>query len=400
MSKLDSFFKRFVLKNKLWLFILIFSAFALVCRLSLFRYTNTSDYVLYLHTWFVEIKSHGGFKALSHQVGDYNIPYQFLISIMSYIPIRDVYLYKSLSVLFDYALAFIVGKLIVQLDEQKSRKFNKMIFCLAFAVILMTPTVFMNSSLWGQCDSIYTFFVVLSLGLLFNNKIALSMFFYGIAIAFKLQSVFILPFYLLMYFIKRNISVMHYFIPLISFWLCGIPGFIVGRSLMSPFTIYAQQASEYPSMFFNYYNFAGMLGFKVMDSSSYNDFAKSFIMLTVMILLVGFFVCLSLKVRDNKDLLILSAWVVLTCVVFLPGMHERYAYLADILLICSAFVNPRYVIVAVLNELSSLMSYSRYLFGVNMNPVPYSFISVLIYCLLTYLLFSDILKKSGFLKIS
>jgi len=46
---------------------------------------------------------------------------------------------------------------------------------------------------------------------------------------------------------------------------------------------------------------------------------------------------------------------------FLPEMHERYFYLADIVSIIYAFYFPRYFYVPVIEQLCSLMSYIPYL---------------------------------------
>jgi Gpi18-like mannosyltransferase len=47
----------------------------------------------------------------------------------------------------------------------------------------------------------------------------------------------------------------------------------------------------------------------------------------------------------------------------LPGMHERYFFLADVLTLVLAVYRPRLWFVAILVELSSLLSYLPYLFG-------------------------------------
>ena len=47
--------------------------------------------------WFDEIKDMGGICALSEQVGNYNLLYQTIISLMTYIPMDDMYLYKIFS---------------------------------------------------------------------------------------------------------------------------------------------------------------------------------------------------------------------------------------------------------------------------------------------------------------
>ena len=53
------------------------------------RNLSNADVAVYFLPWYEEFKSGGGLKALGQQVGDYNIPYQTLISLLTYLPIKN-----------------------------------------------------------------------------------------------------------------------------------------------------------------------------------------------------------------------------------------------------------------------------------------------------------------------
>ena len=168
--------------------------------------------------WYNAIKSGGGFGALGKQVGDYGFPYQFIIAVMTYIPINPLYLYKILSIVFDYLLAFFCARFVCALKKENSNY----LFCIVYSIVLFLPTVIMNSSLWGQCDSIYTTFIFIALYFLCREKYKTSFFFFGIGFAFKLQTVFIIPFLLYYYVRQKKYSILHFFIMLVAFiteWL-------------------------------------------------------------------------------------------------------------------------------------------------------------------------------------
>jgi Gpi18-like mannosyltransferase len=55
---------------------------------------------------------------------------------------------------------------------------------------------------------------------------------------------------------------------------------------------------------------------------------------------------------------------------FLPKMHDRYFFLADVLAIVYAFYFPRYFFLPVLVGLTSLFSYGPFLFGREIIPLP------------------------------
>ena len=89
----------------------------------------SEDMSYYLIPWHEEILQAGGMKALARQVGEYNIPYQVLISIMTYFPIWSVHAYKIISVIFDYLLGIAVAKTVRLVTDG-----NKLKSAIAYAV--------------------------------------------------------------------------------------------------------------------------------------------------------------------------------------------------------------------------------------------------------------------------
>lgn len=52
----------------------------------------------------------GGFATLGENVGDYNLIYQYILLLISKAPLKDLYLIKLFSVIFDYALALSMAR--------------------------------------------------------------------------------------------------------------------------------------------------------------------------------------------------------------------------------------------------------------------------------------------------
>lgn len=77
-------------------FFLIISMLGVVIRI-LGRKFISLDMSYFLKPWFEIIKAQGGLQGLSSQVGDYNILYQTIIALFTYISLDPVYLYKMLS---------------------------------------------------------------------------------------------------------------------------------------------------------------------------------------------------------------------------------------------------------------------------------------------------------------
>ena len=163
----------------------------------------------WLLPWYEEIKESGGVLSLSHQVGNYGLLYQTLIALMTYVDIEPIYLYKMLSVVFDFFLAYIVYAICKDLS---SRSADRILPPALLGVILVVPTVVINSAFWGQCDSMYSFFCLLTLYCLFKERYVWAFTGLGLAFACKLQTVFILPFVFFYYFKSKGFSLLYGFV--------------------------------------------------------------------------------------------------------------------------------------------------------------------------------------------
>ena len=335
---------------------------------------ESADYKGFLVPWYGHFKTHGGFAALKSPIGDYNIPYQFLIAWMSYIKLRPLYLYKILSCIFDFLLAVYSGKFVYYISSERAgttRSFkdaiSNMTFVLPYGVVLLLPTVVLNSALWAQCDAIYTFFIVISLFLIYQKKYFFSFVFLGCAFAFKLQAVFILPFFFYLYFREKNFSVLFLlFLPLVDI-LLAIPSLCMGLRFSTLIDIYINQTGSYHYVYLNYPSFWAMIG------DNYDYLKPMAIIITLVMLFVGLVYIVRKKVnlKSIDNFLSVACWSVWTCVLFLPSMHERYAYLVEILIVILFFVKfcskdrkdlSTVFVVACVLQLMTCIQYGRFLF--------------------------------------
>lgn len=350
-----------------------------VIRVSL-REFMTDDAYYFLLPWYDTIKENGGIQSLATQVGDYNLLYQFLISIMTYIPIPALYAYKILSCAFDYALAIAAGFLTKELLPQGS---NKIPAFATYTLVLLSPLVFLNSSAWAQCDSIYAFFAVCSFYFLCKDRYSLSFLCLGMAFAFKLQAIFLVPFFLLVWFMKRDFSIAAFLWIPVAMIVTALPAIFAGRNSLDIILIYANQTDTWRALYMNYPGFLAL--FTPHNLFNYTAFRNMAIAFTMAVLLVWAAVVIYKKIpATSRNLLYLFFILCYTCVFFLPSMHDRYGYVYEITAIILAVIDKktRPLIIGLL--FATLMSYAKYLFSY--NYLPYGVIAIINLC--AYLLYS------------
>jgi Gpi18-like mannosyltransferase len=221
-------------KKESWMLII---GVGFILKLFLFP-VRLGDYNTYLEPWINFIKQNGYLSALQYDFYNYAPSYIYFLIGIAKTGLNPLFSIKLLSVVFEFVLAFFLGK-IVYLKYK-----DPLVIWVALAVIPLVPTIILNGAFWGQCDSIYSTFVVASIYFSLTRKQFLSCLFLGIAFAFKFQAVFILPFFFVM-MLRGNIK-WYYFllIPLIYF-ISVLPTWFYGRSLTDLLLIYFRQSDYF-----------------------------------------------------------------------------------------------------------------------------------------------------------
>ena len=375
MFKVEKTIWNFIQKNMLVL------AFLIVTGIGVFLHTcgqsfQSGDIKVYLLPWWQEIASKGP-EGLATQVGNYNIPYQIIIFLFSRTNMEPVFAYKLLSIIFDFALAFSSALLVSTFTK------NKYAPLIAYAIVLCSPITWLNSCFWGQCDSIYVTFIVLAIYFLFKEKPLPSFIMLGLALAFKLQVIFILPAFFYYYISTRKISLLHFLIiPAVNTLMC-MPAVFCGRPFNEIFTIYFDQADTYHQT----YLICPTIYTLMVDGHNtelFESFKPIALGLTALMLLVGVAFILKHKVtlEDPRYFMMAAIWGGYTMLIFMPAMHERYSYLPDLLLILFAVIWHRFIIPAIICNLLALRSYCFYLFkysALDIKLVAMTMIGVYVY---------------------
>ena len=341
-------------KSAMYFFIILFTAISIIIRLSYIDF-KSEDYILFLKKWFDYFKNNSGMYGLNKNVGNYNVPYQILLAMLSYLPFNPLYMIKIVSIIFDYVLGISAVLIVKQVINKKDSIIPNIVYCF----IIMLPTVILNSSMWGQCDSIYTSFILLSIYYMLKNKSINSFILLGVAFAFKLQTVFILPLFALWYLKDKKFHIYELLIiPLVNFIMC-LPAVFLGKPLIDCFSIYFNQTKQSAKILT--YNIPNLYSF-ISDYDIHNIVYIG-ILLTIVILtfFIIYIVIKKIKLKDS-DYIEIGVLFLMIIVFFLPCMHDRYLYIADVLSVIYFAIKRKNIFVPIVINCVSLYSYMNFLY--------------------------------------
>ena len=334
--------------------IVIFIAF-----LSRFAFFNieSGDYICFLSNWYAFFETYG-LKGLGFYSFDYAPLYVTFLAIFSYIPIRHLIITKLFSYLFEILLAILIYKYL-SLINRNDGKYKKIFLS---SLVFLTPTLIYNTGWYCQCDIIYTFFVVLAL--YFYNKGSINKAFIslGTAFSFKLQFIFILPVFIILFFRDKRIKWYQFlYIPLMNI-IYSIPSFIFGFTLKDLFNVYSTQTTEYSHILsFNIANIYRLINFPKILGNKSIIFMTIFTMILFLLLLLF---CIFKKIKfNNQTILDISILSVLICTLFLPCMHDRYIFMADIISIIYVLIYRKCYVQAILINFISFLGIYICIYG-------------------------------------
>ncbi|NKE61968.1 DUF2029 domain-containing protein [Lentzea sp. PSKA42] len=325
---------------------------AVAARVAMFGY-ESSDYEFFIKEWYEFISTHGGFGALRYDFADYNVPYLYLITVLTYLPIPALVGIKIISVVFDLALAYFTYRIVAL------RHSGNPIPSLAALIVLFLPTVATNSGLWGQADSIYAVFGLGGVYFVLRRRPWLAGVFFGLSLAFKLQAVFLFPLLLVLVLKKWMPWRALLAVPGVVL-LLDVPALLAGAPVGQLLSVYVRQTNAYPALSLNAPSIYQFLPAGA-DAAVIRPIGVAVTGLVILGLCTG--VLLSRVQLTNPKIVLMGAASAVLVPFLLPSMHERYFYLAEVLTVIAACYLPRRLwYVPVLVQVASFLAYLHVLF--------------------------------------
>ncbi len=331
--------QKFVSKPSGQAFLVILTlAVSLLIRILLFHY----------HGYYIDENS---FKAWYNTAADKGL-YGFYDSVWSDYPPFNIYIFwifgklahalgpgslyfliKLPQNLFDLATAYLIFRFVRQ-------RYSYLFALGAMAVYALNPATIFNLAVWGQFDSVYTFFMVASLYSALRSKYELSSGLFAVAILTKPQSVVLLP--VLAYLMLRN-----------GGWKRALTSTVVFFALIflvilpfhwsNPITFLVDRYSGYnvyPYNSLNAYNFWALLGFWKTDTVPHLGLSYQHWGILLFVIFAAFVIWQFLRKPGGRAPVFATFLLAFGFFMLMTRMHERYLFPVFALLALS--FSPRY----------------------------------------------------------
>ena len=225
-----------------------------------------------------------------------------------------------------------------------SKRFTELHSVILAAFYLFNPAVIMNSSIWGQVDSVFMLAVLVMVLLFMEGKNIPAYYVFALGILLKPQTLIFTP--LLLFGIYENVFARDFSMP--KFWknlLCGLGAIALMVLLCVPFGLdkvfsqYTDTLGSYPYISVNAYNFWALLGKNWASQDTaflFFTYKELGTLVIVALTLISAFLFLK-RMKSADRYFVAGSFIALTMFMFSVRMHERYLY-PVMLMLLMAFV--------------------------------------------------------------
>jgi len=316
-------------------------AAAMLARVSFIEHVS-GDYEIYLTNWMEQFRAASFAESMRRNVGEYNVLYQYILFLITRLPVPALYAVKTVSFMGDALLAGACARL-----AGKGKQQSPVALCAA----LLLPVCVLNGGMFSQCDSLYAACALWGLAFALEGGHTGSAVCFALSLAFKLQAVFLLPVVAVLWG-ARKLRLGDALTFLLTLAATALPALLGGKSIAQILSIYIGQTGLYNGLTYNAPGFFGLMNVNGLDVYAYGNFGMALAMGALCALLAH--AMPRAEKMDDTDFVRTSLLMVLLVVFLLPRMHERYFYMADVLALVLACRDRRAVLPAALIALASV----------------------------------------------
>ena len=315
----------------------------------------SGDLSQFLLPWHDHLLQHGGFAGLATVPSDYPPAYLYLIALATLVDrsVGPIVAIKLISIIFDGVAAWLFFRIALATGRKRQTAW------LVAALCFVLPSVVIDSALMGQCDIIYTVFLLAFVLSMMRQRPAAAMLCLGLAFAFKLQTVFIAA-YVAVLLLRGSLRWLSLAVVLLVYAAAAIPILIAGRSIHSVLAVYLYQAHRYWTLSMGAAN-----PYLLLDNISPlgGGWPMTLALAIAALLMLALVVAASLRssvitmaAAPGDDLLLSTTSLVFVPYV-LPAMHDRYFFPAGVFGVALAVARPKLWPIALMLQISDTLVY-------------------------------------------
>lgn len=283
---------------------------------------------------------------------------------------------------------------------QALKKYDKFIALILASTWALNPAIIMNSTTWGQTDSLMIFLLLVSFYFLEDDKPVLSLVVFALACLCKYQSLYFAPVILL--FLFKNYKIKKALIAFGSSLLTGLVvffPFMLQSGFLLPFRVYLGGFNTYKQASLNSFNFYSALGLNFADLSENFIFNIPIKLIGTIALLASFaFLAYIFFKSKNPCPYLISFMFMQTIFMFSTRMHERYQIPVIIFLIlaCAKHKSMKlfivYAITSIMIFINQFLVFEHFVYKYNflvtrfdIIVIVFSIINLIIYFITIYI---------------
>lgn len=243
------------------------------------------------------------------------------------------FVFKMPAVISDFAIAVLIYRFSLK------TKLSKPLALFSALFFLFLPCTIFNSSVWGQIESFYILFILLSFCCAYQDKTIPAAVFFAAALITKPQSL-MFGFILLFYILRRK-SIAEFFKAVltgfISLWAFSVP---FSQNILNPFWIiklYANTITGYKYFTVNAFNsyFLAKLNWVQLPQGCFS------LIINIAVIAISLSLALYILAKNRKYNGFFAAQAVIITLIFsfCTMMHERYLWPAAVLCLFAFIVS-------------------------------------------------------------
>jgi Gpi18-like mannosyltransferase len=330
---------------------------------------KTGDMEIFFQ-WYHQLKAAGGWRGIDQEIGNYNAPFSYIMALITLLPGPLILKFKAIFVVFDVVLAFFTYKI------SALRWPNSRVPIAAALIVVLLPTVVVNASFWGQIDAMWAAPALGAVYFLLRGNPWWGVGLCGFAVAIKPQGIFVFPLLALLVLAGRIPWRALLAAPAVYLAL-DLPALIAGRDPVELLSVYSLDRQSH---WVNGLTFNAPSIWAIMPASTRMQDIKSVGNVLAIAAVVGVIYVLIVRRLELTPARIVTAAALFSILMpfLLPGMHERYFFLADVMTLVLAIYRPKLWYVPVLVQSGSMLAYEHYLFRRGPLTLPLSIAAMLI----------------------